>query len=234
MKWLFLFVVLLNAAFLSWHSFVQDKPESPKESIYGPPVSEKIHLLSESPVITEQDSNADVASNESLEEALNRVIDQVAGDQPKFLCPRMETERQEDSKQITQVLNDFGWSYQEREVTGKRPKFWLYIAAPETPVIAERIVKDLASKSIDSFVINRAEMKNRISLGLYSSKERADQARQRIQNVSGYTVDVYEHTRNVPLQQIDIGQPIDEKDWEQFVSRFDLSKMMIKLEKNPC
>lgn len=234
MKWVFLFVVLLNAAFLSWHSFVQDKQEKNQESIYGPPVSEKIHLLSEAPAVTEQDYNAGTEANESLEEALGKVIDEASGDSPELFCSRLETERDEDKKQVAQVLKSFGWSYKDREVSGKRPKFWLYIAAPETPAIAERIVKELASKSIDSFVINRAEMKNRISLGLYSSKERADQAKTRIENVSGYAVDVYEHMRNVPLQQIDIAQPVDEKDWEQFMSRFDLTKMMIKVEKNSC
>ncbi|ETI61031.1 SPOR domain-containing protein [Marinomonas profundimaris] len=234
MKWLFLFIVLLNAAFLSWHSFVQDKPEKAKESIYGPPVSEKIHLLSEAPAVSEQDYNAGVVSSETLEEALSKVIDEASGDEPELFCPRLETERKDDKTQITQVLKEFGWSHKEREITGKRAKFWLYIAAPETPAIAERIVKELAAKSIDSFVITRAEMKNRISLGLYSSKERAEQAKTRIQGVSSYRVDVYEHMRNVPLQQIDIEQPVDEKDWEQFISRFDLTKMMIKLEKNPC
>jgi hypothetical protein len=234
MKWLFLFVVLLNAGFLGWHGFVKDKPKVVQESVYGPPVSEKIHLLSEGAANGEQVTHSNVASNESLEEALNRVIDQTVAKSPALLCPRMEMERQEDKKQITQALNDFGWSYKEQEVTGKRPKFWLYIAAPDTPATAAKIVKDLASKSVDSFVINRAEMKNRISLGLYSSQERADQAKQRIQNISGYTVDVYEHMRNVSLQQVDIAQPVSEKDWERFVSRLDLTKMMIKLEKNPC
>lgn len=234
MKWLFLFVVLLNAGFLGWHGFVKDKPKSAQESVYSPPVSEKIHLLSEESANSEQVTHSNVASNESLEEALNRVIDQTVAKSPALLCPRMEMERQEDKKQITQALNDFGWSYKEQEVTGKRPKFWLYIAAPDTPTTAAKIVKDLASKSVDSFVINRAEMKNRISLGLYSSQERAEQAKQRIQNISGYTVDVYEHMRNVPLQQVDIAQPVSEKDWERFVSRLDLTKMMIKLEKNPC
>ncbi|NLQ18647.1 SPOR domain-containing protein [Marinomonas sp. M1K-6] len=234
MKWLFLFVVLLNAGFLSWHSFVQDTPEKIKESIYGPPVSEKIHLLSEAPAVTERDYSAGIVSNEGLEEAINQVIGPPAGDVEALFCPRLETEKLEDKKQLAQVLQDFGWPYQEREVSGKRPKFWLYIAAPETPELAETIVKELASKSIDSFVINRAEMKNRISLGLYSSKERADQARQRIENISGYQVKVYEHMRTVSLWQVDIGQPVNEKNWEQFLSRFDLTKMMIKLEKNPC
>jgi len=234
MKWLFLFVVLLNAAFFSWHSFIQDKPVQAKESVYGPPISEKIHLLSEAPAVIEQDYVAGVESNDSLQEALNSAIGQASIDAPELFCPRMEVERESDKKQIIQALDDFDWGYQIKEVTGKRPKFWLYIAAPETPEIASRIVKELAAKSIDSFVIHRDEMKNRISLGLYSSMDRAEQAKLRIQKMSGYSVDVYEHMRNVPLQQIDIEQPVDEKDWEQFISRFDLTKMMIKLEKNPC
>ena len=234
MKWLFLFVVLLNAAFLSWHSFIQDKPSDHQESIYGPPVSEKIHLLSEAPAVTEEDYNAQISYGEGIEDALSKVIEQASGDSPSLYCPRLETEREDDKKQIVQVLKEFKWPFTEKEVSGKRPKFWLYIAAPETPAIAEKIVKELASKSIDSFVINRAEMKNRISLGLYSSSERAEQAKARIQNISGYAVDVYEHMRNVPLQQIDVAQPVDEKDWEQFMSRFDLTKMVIKVEKNPC
>jgi len=234
MKWLFLFVVLLNAAFLSWHSFIQDKPSDHQESIYGPPVSAKIHLLSEAPAVTEEDYNAQISYGEGVEDALSKVIDQASGDSPSLYCPRLETEREDDKKQIVQVLKEFKWPFTEKEVSGKRPKFWLYIAAPETPAIAEKIVKELALKSIDSFVINRAEMKNRISLGLYSSSERAEQAKARIQNISGYAVDVYEHMRNVPLQQIDVAQPVDEKDWEQFMSRFDLTKMVIKVEKNPC
>lgn len=234
MKWLFLFVVLLNAAFFSWHSFIQDKPEQVKESVYGPPISERIYLLSEAPVDVSQQYVDEARANNSLEEALGSAVAQVAVDVPELLCPLMEVERENDKKQIVQVLKEFDWGYQVKEMTGKRPKFWLYIAAPETPEIANRIVKELAAKSIDSFVIHRDEMKNRISLGLYSSIDRAKQARLRIQDVSGYSVNVYEHIRNVTLQQIDIAQPIDRQDWEQFVSQFDLSKMMIKLEKNPC
>ena len=234
MKWLFLFVVLLNAGFLSWHSFVQDKPQQVKESVYGPPVSEKIHLLSEAPAVTEEDYNANVDSNESLEEALNKVIDGAVVDRSLLFCPRIETERQEDKIQAVKMLAALGWRYTEREITGKRPKFWLYITAPDTPEIATRIVKELSSKSIDSFVINRGEMKNRISLGLYSSQDRAEQAKTRIHKVTGYPVNVYEHLRSVPLQQVDIEQAVSEKEWGQFVSKLDLAKMMIKLEKNPC
>jgi cell division septation protein DedD len=234
MKKLFLFVVLLNVVFFGWHSFIQDKPKPVKESVYGPPISERIHLLSEAPAVTEQDYKAGMVSNESLEEALSSAIAQATVDAPELFCPHIELEREGDKKQVVSVLESFDWQYKVEQVTGKRPKFWLYIAAPETPEIANKIVKELAAKSIDSFVINRDEMKNRISLGLYSSMERAEQAKQQVQKMSGYNVDVYEHMRNVPLHQVVIEQPIDEKDWEQFLSRFNLANMMIKLEKNPC
>jgi hypothetical protein len=69
---------------------------------------------------------------------------------------------------------------------------------------------------------------------LYSSQDRAAQAKQRIEKVSGYPVDIYEHMRNVPLFEIDIKDPVNVADWEAFVSSFDLGKMMIKIEKNPC
>ena len=235
MKWLFLIVVLLNAAFLSWHNLAKDASVPDKENIYGPPVSEKIHLLSEEPAVTEEDYNAGVMSNDELVSALNKVVEKQSAPSPEnLLCPRFVADNQSSRAAVKAELQKLGWAFDEQEVTGKRPKFWLYIPAPETPQKAAAIVKDLASKKIDSFVINRAEMKNRISLGLYSSQDRAEQAKQRIEKVSGYPVDIYEHMRNVPLFEIDIKDPVNVADWEAFVSSFDLGKMMIKIEKNPC
>ncbi|MEO9275864.1 SPOR domain-containing protein [Marinomonas sp. 5E14-1] len=234
MKWLFLFIVLINAAFLSWHNFIQDKPQVSKESVYGPPVSEKIYLLSEEVPVTGLESEETVARQESFEVAMDRAATQVEGSTESAFCPHVEVERQVEKEQIQNALDDLAWSYEINEISGKRTKFWLYVAAPETQAKAREIVKELTSKSIDSFVINREEMKNRISLGLYSSVERANQAKSRIEELSGYTVNIYEHMRNVSLQQIKVGQPIDEKDWALFVSQFDLTQMTIKVEKNPC
>ncbi|MFT2099681.1 SPOR domain-containing protein [Marinomonas sp. 2405UD66-6] len=234
MKWLFLFIVLINAAFLSWHSFTQDKPQVSKEPVYGPPVSEKIYLLSEEAPVTGLEPEKTVARQESFEAVMDKVATQVEGSAESAFCPLIEVERQAEKEQIQKALDDRAWPYETNETSGKRTKFWLYVAAPETQAKAREIVKDLASKSIDSFVINREEMKNRISLGLYSSAERANQAKSRIEEVSGYTVNIYEHMRNVSLQQIKVGQAVDEKDWVLFVSQFDLTQMTIKVEKNPC
>lgn len=233
MKWLFLFVVLLNAAFFSWHSFTQ-KESVASDPVYAPPVSEKIQLLSEVPSNTDNLSSQVKSPNDHLETVLNEAISKASESKVGLICPRMEVERSEDRLQIENVLMKFGWRYKVDEVMGKRPKYWLYIPAPKTPESAKQIVKDLASKSIDSFIITREEMKNRISLGLYSSQERAKEALERIEKESGYKADVYEHMRNVTLQRIIVEKPVTEEDWEKFTSEFDLTKMMIKLEKNPC
>ncbi len=235
MKWLFFTVVLLNMAFFGWHNVSGGQQRKVVESVYGPPVSEKIHLLSEETAVPQGDYRAGAAtSNESLEVALNNVIDGAVSDKVSFLCPRIEIERKSDKVFVTNALAAMKWGYQEKTSTGNRPRFWLYISAQASPEAAKRIVSSLSAKSIDSFVINRGEMKNRISLGLFSSKERAEVAGSQIQEKSGYDVNIYDHVRKVPLEIIDVEQPVSEKDWSLFVSRLDLSKMMIKLEKNPC
>jgi len=76
------------------------------------------------------------------------------GSTTELFCPRLETERQEGRKtNFPGVLKDFGCPYQEAEVTGKRAKFlFSNMRHLKTPAIAERIVKELASKSLNSFV----------------------------------------------------------------------------------
>lgn len=235
MKLLFLVVILLNVAFFGWHSVSGGQQKEMVESIYAPPVSEKIRLLSEESTASQNDNRASiVASNETLEVALNKAIDNVVNDKANFLCPRIEIERKSDKAEVINALLAIKWNYQEKASTGSRARFWLYISAPKSPEAAKQIVSSLSAKSIDSFVINRGEMKNRISLGLFSSKERAVIAGEQIQKKSGYSVNIYDHMRNVPLEIIDIDQPVTEKDWSLFVSRLDLGAMAIKLEKNPC
>ena len=230
MKWFFYFVVMANAMFFTWSAFVGDEPATPTEVVYAPPVSEKIRLLSEAPSQNEAVDNS--SQNQGVAAALDNAVAGFKGSDT--FCPRIEVEKKVEEQQIIKLLNDLGWRYSMQSTVGKRPKFWLYIDAPATKKDATEIVKALTAKSIDSFIITRKEMKNRISLGLYSSKGRAQQARQRIQADSGYTVNIYEHMRTVSLHQIDIKQEINSEDWDAFLSQFDLTKMMIKLEKNPC
>lgn len=238
MKWLLLLVVLLNAAFFGWSNFVQNKSELPQELVYAPPVSEKIRLLSE-PENQEQQAEMEVAKAKSkeMDVALNKALTVAKTNAATIatpICPALEVEKTANDMQIVQALKKLGWRFSDKEVMGKRPKYWLYIDAPDTQDKARAIVKDLSGKSIDSFIITRAEMKNRISLGLYSSKERADEASQRIESKSGYKVNIYDHMRTVTLHHIEIEQPLNNEDWEMFLSQFDLTKMMIKIEKSAC
>ncbi|GAB3479091.1 SPOR domain-containing protein [Marinomonas epiphytica] len=243
MKWLLVILILGNAAFFTWTSLQQDVIAPRVAPVYQAPISVPIQLVSElsAAELAQLDLDSSTSNTTSTEKAPANVLealDQVLGDgdakQASLLCPWFETEKKADQKIATQVLDQLGVSYANKEVTGARPKYWLYIAAPDTQTRAQAIVKELAGKSIDSFIISRGEMKNRISLGLFSSQARADQAKLRIEKATGYAVDVFQHQRSVTLQQTNIERPISEQMWGQFISALDLSKIMIKLEKNPC
>lgn len=240
MKWLLVALILVNAGFFTWSSLRQDVIAPHVTPVYQAPISVPIQLVSELTASELEELTRGNTSEESaptapanVQEALNLALG--GSDKAEsLLCPWFETEKKADQTLATNVLEKLGIEYRNKEVSGLRPKYWLYIAAPETNARAQEIVKDLTDKSIDSFIINRGEMKNRISLGLYSSQARADQARQRIAAATGYRVAVFQHERNVTLQQTSIERPISELEWEQFLSELDLSKIMIKLEKNPC
>lgn len=237
MKWLFFIIVLVNAAFFGWAHMMKHNTAQVNEHVYAPPVSTSIRLLSE-PANSEEQAAMTKAKQQSqeMEASLQKALTvaKANSETSPMVCPQLEVEKSADDAQIIQALKKLNWKYSEKQVMGKRPKFWLYIEAPDTQEQAREIVKALHNRSIDSFIITRGEMKNRISLGLYSSQEGADEARKRIESKLNYKLNIYRHLRTVSLHQIDIEQPISNEALEKLLSQFDLTKMMIKIEKNPC
>ncbi|RDL42944.1 SPOR domain-containing protein [Marinomonas piezotolerans] len=249
MKWVFLLLVLVNAAFFGWQGFAASETLTQTEPVYAPPVSERVYLSNEVRPI-EALPNSDPLGSEAdavasrLESALEQVersqqsesnvVNDNANQEGALLCPIVVLERDADRRQVETVLNQAGLAFSQNDTTGKREKYWLYIAAPETQKAAEDIVLRLKVKKIDSYIIARGEMKNRISLGLYSSLVRAKQAQTAISERSGMPVKIYEHERTVNLYELMLDQPIREIPWQNLMDRLDFSKLLIKIEKNPC
>ncbi|SBS37219.1 hypothetical protein MSP8886_04029 [Marinomonas spartinae] len=237
MKWLFFIIVLINAAFFGWAHMIKHNAAQVNDHVYAPPVSTSIRLLSE-PANSEEKAAMVKAKQQSqeMEASLKKALTvaEANANDRSMLCPQLEVEKNADDAQITHALTKLKWKYSDKQVMGKRPKFWLYIEAPDTHAKAREIVNALHERSIDSFIITRGEMKNRISLGLYSSQEGADEARKRIESKLRYKLNIYRHLRTVSLHQINVEQPISDEDLEKLLSQFDLTKMMIKIEKNPC
>ena len=238
MKWLFLVMVLGNAGFVAWQGFSAADAGVLQQPVYAPPVSERIYLVGE----VRPDESDDVVTpveQQPLTEAdkvlasLQREVDKVSTEDD-LLCPIVTLERNADTLTVMDVLRQQGLAFSERKATGKRDKYWLYISAPATAEKAQDIVAALKLKRIDSYVISRGDMKNRISLGLFSSKDRAEQAQASISEQSGMDVNIYAHQREVGLTELLLAEPITSGRWDSVMMALDFSKLLIKIEKNPC
>lgn len=244
MKWLFFLLILANAGFVAWQGFAAATLNVTEQPVYAPPVSERIYLVSEtsSDAALEQRNQTEVVepegSADKVAAQINAAIEKASlatsATSEQLLCPVIVLERDADRRTVVSLLNQHQLSFSQNDTTGKREKYWLYISAPSSSEAAKNIVARLKQKKIDSYVITRGEMKNRISLGLYSSKTRAEQAQAAISERSGMLVNIYDHERTVSLYELLLANPIPESDWEKLVGQLDMSKLLIKIEKNPC
>lgn len=243
MKWLFLLMVLANAGFVAWQGFSASDIGAEQAPVYAPPVGERIYLVGEKrpdeevvPVSAPPTPTQKVVNevDQAVVNALQEQNNDAQKAEESLLCPVVTLERSADLSIVTEALDRENLSYTQNDITGKREKFWLYIPAPATSAQAQSIVSRLKLKRIDSYIISRGEMKNRISLGLFSSKARAEQAQVSISERSGMSVNVYPHQRSVKLYELLLDRPISEQVWDSFLKTLDLSKLLIKIEKNPC
>jgi hypothetical protein len=238
MKWLFFLLVIINICVFGWYNLIAVNQEVVSDPVYAPPVSQKILTLNEVPEVKKvPEPTAKEIEFKAVEQELREITDAFEqfslNQENQSFCPRIEFEKEHDKRIFLPQIDALGWQYQESKVEGERQKFWLYIGAPDTRAQASKIVTALKLRGVDSF-INRGEMKNRISLGLYSVSITAEQERNRISELSGFEVNIYPHLRKVPVTVVKIMDGISESEWKMFTSRINFGKMMIKLEKNPC
>lgn len=248
MKWLFFLLVLLNVVAVGWYGFRGDEVVESADPVYAPPVSQRILALSEVRETTAQKPDeAEISFVNELEAELRALAEAEAKAEEvkvhkavqakvaeQLICPVMSFEKDQEKSQVLARVQGVGWKVKEYRSHGDRQRFWVYIDAPASRQDAIRAVDRLKQQGVDSFIINRGEMKGRISLGLYSSAEAANTEKNRITNLSDFVVKVFEHMRSVPLSVLEIEEGISESDWSSFASSLELGNMMIKLEKNPC
>lgn len=242
MKWLFLLLFVVNVGAFSWYKFGAPPYIPNEDPVYEPPVSRTIYTLSEVPKgavgVTQVEQEPDSTVTDALEAELLALTEKedlsLSQTKESLLCPKLSFEKDQERKSVLAEINAKNWSVKDYQSNGERKKYWVYIDAPSKREDAIQIVDTLKKKGVDSFIINRGEMKDRISLGLYSTSDTAEAEKNRIAKLSKLDVKVFEHMRKVPLYVIEFEQGINSSDWKSFVSGLKLDKMMIKLEKNPC
>jgi len=166
MRWLFLFVLVLNVAYVGWEM------NQPKALVVVPVVNSdvpKIVLLSE----IGQDSVAfSVASGKSTQSAPAQIDKEPVGGGCYTLGPFRDMEKlRAVTRVIKKYVADASYrSHEERE----QAMFWVYLNPAGSYSQARAITAKLKKKKVkDYFIISKEPKINGISLGHFSEKNRA-------------------------------------------------------------
>ncbi len=228
MRWIILALIFVNLGYFALGSFrasqssYQIKSERPTE-VAG--VSKRLVLLSESlPATLDQRIKNPVIITDKTQINDN---DQ----QCLALGPFMNSDVVD---QVQQRLFSMGVESRERtNNVARTADYWVHIPPMTSRDAAIRLLRELQSQKIDSFVITQGELTNGISLGLFSNYDSAKAVRRRLVN-AGYPVEI----EKLVLQpeswwlELDSGEEekLDSNFWSELIERVPA----IKKTKKSC
>lgn len=163
MRWVFMLFLVLNGFYYMWHQqeLMPRVKDLPSAAITNDD-KQQIHLLSES------------ATNAQDAVSLSACLFLGGYDQQSL------------AQSLKQRLNSLDINTQLQGVdTITGSDYWVYLAPSVSPAVALRQLKDLQSRKIDSYLIDRGELANGVSLGIYQRRDSADSVAQRLREV-GY------------------------------------------------
>lgn len=219
MKRLVLALVLLNAGYFAWWYWLAapvsapPMPQAPGLLLYQEQLAAQ-DAAAESPADDErlpaaEDAPAVLAMTEPAGQA---APGETPADQPltgNFVCaslgPFAETaERDTAAAQLRQL----GFNPQVREEGGQlRAGYWVYLPAFPSRAAAEQTADDLKSRGVtDLYIVSDEENRNAISLGLFSTPERAATRAAQIQ-VMGFKSQIRERFREAVSYWLDFQEP---------------------------
>ncbi len=205
MKWLFIFLLILNVAYLAWEldleakrlsSNVQTLPKTPQSA-------RQLQLLSEIKILPEQRTQTDTETDQIMEpfssDDLSQQLNLTQMDIMKSLAVKEFGQNKTACFSYGPITDElkvnelYDWLKSNNLKAIKREEFdktgvmfWIYLAAQEDRQQATVTLKDLEEKGIKDYrLIKRGNFENSISLGLFSSKKRVD-ARLKELNTMGY------------------------------------------------
>ena len=175
MRWIFLSLLFCNILYFGWQQWIEYKAVPSvweSASTLAMQGSPKIVLLSESkrPLVALPNQTIVVDVAESHLPPQNPAFDsspvcQVLGPFLKMSNALAFSSELKVDGVISELL--------EKEVVIES-KYWVYLSPMATKASALKKLKELQSKKIDSFLITRGELKNGISLGIFSSVDSAN------------------------------------------------------------
>tara|TARA_B100000767_G_C19657437_1_gene489502 strand:+ start:313 stop:1026 length:714 start_codon:yes stop_codon:yes gene_type:complete len=189
MRWIFVTLLLLNAAYFLWHGEVGMLDRS-----VGMPVVE----------VTSAQS---LKSLQLLSEVKNKLL--LKGREPELLPQVQSTEGAESLctlvgpfSQLLAAENmienlqalEIVASMQNLEVP-EGPGYWVHLPPEDSRKAALRRLRELQSRGIDSYVIPKGDLANGISFGMFSRKALAEK-RLKVMQAQGYDAEINQVKRS--------------------------------------
>lgn len=175
MRWVFFCVLILNVVYLVWSLAVSAVPEPALPNVLAPSDGRQLTLLAEAGVVG--DGGVQVGS---------------AGDLCVTLGPWASMA---PAQQQLQQLNQKGYVGRVSPVQVAKDRLhWVYLPALESREAALKVLRDLQSKKVDSFIVGEGVDENAISLGYFSSPDSARGLSVKMQT-AGYPAETRETER---------------------------------------
>lgn len=190
MRWIFFLLLVANLVYFGWEldreTTIQRKQASALLAI--PATAQQLQLINEMPsppaprtvepapevVIDTIVASAEMADPAMVTELPEIQADVTAANIPVYSCYRYGPILDEEPATNLQnwfVQRNFVATIQAREEPGKQ-MYWVYLAPQQSRENAMALLKEMQSKGLDDFrLINRGDLQNAISLGLFSSRE---------------------------------------------------------------
>lgn len=221
MRWMFMLLVLANAGFFAWqHWYAPDRSgvmgegeidTRPSKGLQlvgepapssGEAVAETAQLPTETPIAEETIPSEVEQQDNSLAEVPGDVADEAGS---ASVCATIGPFDQLEMAQVAaERLRAMGSPGELREAGGQiRSGFWVYLPPYPSRDEAKQIEDELRARNVrDLFIVTGSEQQNAISLGLFSTPERADQRAAEIGRL-GYTPRVAERFRDATVYWVD-------------------------------
>ncbi len=180
MKWVTILFLLANVGYFGWHmnqqlSHVASATSSDKKVI--PASTERLVLLSELdelPPLRQNNVITEIGEDELFQQQAS--VENLASEQIPFslngTCLSIGPYESQDSLQnLSNWLQIQGLPSKERiEEIRTRERYWVYLE-PQNASAAKAQLEDLKNKGVsDYYMVSKGDMKNAISLGLFSTQ----------------------------------------------------------------
>jgi len=235
MRWIFITLVLLNGAYFGWefwqqthHPTIQKADASSVPPLRG----EKLELLTERlPAPGSPVPPPTIAPQTAVASPKTGAVQQ----QDEKICSSVGPfDSEAKPKRLVKELAGAGvYAILDSRVTDRETQYWVILPPAADRHQALQTLKELQARKIDSYLISTGDMKNAISLGLFTRDELAKGVQEKIKE-AGYPAEIRLKERSDTEFWVRIrpGQPVENA--KKVLNSYVAGDSGVKISNSPC